>query len=717
MRLAPSLTALTLLACAGGPAPAPSRPAPLSAAPAPSSVQPPPALNEPVGVAAARLSGPASGLTAACQDAMARTRTGIEAVKTSLPPRDTVATLTAYDDALAAAGDLASQAAVARQASPDAGMRKAGEECGRQIQALLTGISQDRTLYQVLSGLDLSGQDRATRWWMERELRDFRRAGVDRDEATRERVRALNDDIVAIGQEFDRNIREGTRTVAFAPAELAGLPDDFRKAHPPGADGRISLTTDYPDYKPFMAYSRSGKAREALWRAYNTRAPANAEVLTRLLARRHELATALGYAHWADYITEDKMIRSGKAASDFIERISTAARPRSEVELSILLARKRKDDRGATRFEAWDYSYESNRVKAEQYRFDAKTARPYFEATRVLDGVMGVTGKLLDISYRPVQGATVWHPEVRVYDVIGGPSFEERAGQAVGRVYLDLHPRENKYKHAAQYTVINGQRGHRLPEGALLCNFPRSGGLMEYDDVQTLFHEFGHLVHHVLGGHTRWAANSGTSTERDFVEAPSQMLEEWTRDLGVLQGFARHVKTGKPIPTSLVRKLRAAEEFGKGIDVRQQMFYAATSLHLHDRDPKGMEPTAFVADLQSRYGAFPFVPGSTFYTAFGHLNGYSAVYYTYMWSLVIAKDLFTAFESTGVFDRESGARYRRRILEPGGGKPAAELVTDFLGRPYDFAAYEAWLNRGTLPGPRRESGPARGPENRPAALH
>src|SRR5262245_11231363 len=253
MRLAASLTALTLLACAGGPAPAPSRTAPEAAAPATPSVQPPPALDEPVGVAAARLSGPASGLTAACQDAMTRTRAGIEAVKASPAPRDAIAALTVYDDALAAAGDLASQAAVARQASPEASMRKAGEECGRQIQAMLTGISQDRALYQVLSGLDLAGQDRSTRWWMERELRDFRRAGVDRDDATREKVRALNDDIVAIGQEFDRNIREGTKTVTFTPADLEGLPDDFRKAHPPGADGRISLTTDYPDYKPFMA--------------------------------------------------------------------------------------------------------------------------------------------------------------------------------------------------------------------------------------------------------------------------------------------------------------------------------------------------------------------------------------------------------------------------------------------------------------------------------
>ncbi|HET9156707.1 MAG TPA: M3 family metallopeptidase, partial [Myxococcaceae bacterium] len=268
------------------------------------------------------------------------------------------------------------------------------------------------------------------------------------------------------------------------------------------------------------------------------------------------------------------------------------------------------------------------------------------------------------------------------------------------RMYLDLHPRENKFKHAAQFGMISGQAGRRLPESALLCNLPRPGELMEYDDVRTLFHEFGHLMHHIVGGHTRWAANSGVRNEWDFVEAPSQMLEEWMRDAGVLQTFAREVRTGKPIPTKMVKQLRAADEFGKGVDVRQQMFYAATSLHLYDRDPRGLELPSYVADIQSRYSPFPYVAGTTFYTGFGHLNGYSAVYYTYMWSKVIAKDLFTAFKAAGMFDPATSQRYRKDILEPGGGRPAAELVANFLGRPYDFRAYEAWLREGDAPAPR-----------------
>jgi thimet oligopeptidase len=703
MRLALVLPSLTVLACASAPAPAPSTAAaPPAPAAAPVAVKAPPSLVElPVGGASERISGPAAGLTAACKDAIARARVGLDALKAMPAPRDTVTALGWYDDANAVINDLDFQSELARQASPDADMRKAGEECDREIQAFATAIYQDRAVYDALSGLDLAGQDGSTVWWMKRDLREFRRNGVDRDDATREKVRALNDEVVAIGQEFERNIRQGTRTVFFTPAELAGVPEDFRKAHPPGPDGKVALTTDYPDYHPFMAYARSSKAREKLSRAYNTRAsPENVEVLSRLLAKRYELATTLGYANWADYITENKMIGTGHAASEFIERITAASGDRSAKELARVLARERRDMPSARQVLGWDYGYYSDRVKIEQYRFDAKAARPYFEFDRVQRGVLDVSGRLFDVTYRPVEGAKVWHPDVQVFDVMAGSSYGDRAGKSLGRIYLDLHPRENKFKHAAQFGMISGQAGHRLPESALLCNLPRSGGLMEYDDVRTLFHEFGHLVHHIVGGNTRWAANSGVRNEQDFVEAPSQMLEEWMRDAGVLQTFAKHVKTGKPIPAAMVKQLRAADDFGKGVDVRQQMFYAATSLHLYDRDPRGLDLTPYVASIQSRYSPFPYVPGTTFYTAFGHLNGYSAVYYTYMWSKVIAKDLFTAFQATGMFDPATAQRYRKEILEQGGGKPAAQLVAEFLGRPYDFKAYEAWLREGDAPAPR-----------------
>jgi thimet oligopeptidase len=317
--------------------------------------------------------------------------------------------------------------------------------------------------------------------------------------------------------------------------------------------------------------------------------------------------------------------------------------------------------------------------------------RPWFEFGNVQRGLLGLTADLFGLVFTQVPEAPVWHPSVTCWDV-----FE--AGARVGRFYLDLHPRDGKYKHAAQFTLASGQAGVRLPEAALICNFPGPllpGGapaLLEHTEVVTFFHEFGHLLHHLLGGRTKWSGLSGVRTEWDFVEAPSQLLEEWCWDPDVLASFAKQYQTGEPIPRELVLRMRAADECGKGMRVRQQMFYAAVSLAFHDRDPRGLDTTALMAELQGRYTPFPYVPGTWFHESFGHLEGYSAIYYTYMWSLVIAKDLFTAFQTEGLLAREPALRYRNAILAPGGSRPAAELVQAFLGRPADFAAYQRWLD-------------------------
>jgi thimet oligopeptidase len=571
-------------------------------------------------------------------------------------------------------------------------MRDAAEVCEQEVDALSTELSLDRGLHDALAALDVSGEDAATRHLVAKSLRDFRRAGVDRDETTRARVRALREELVRIGQEFGRNIKDDVRRLELDPLELDGLPDDWRRAHPPGPDGKATVTTDNVDYVPFMTYARSERAREALWRLYRLRGhPKNLDVLGRMLARRAELARVLGYASWAAYVTEDKMIGSAEAAAAFVEKIARAAEARMRRDHAQLLERKRRDVPAAERVEPWDSAWLQERVKAEQYGFDSQSVRPYFEYRRVKDGVLDVTARLFGIAYRRVEGAPSWHPDVEVHDV-----YED--GRLLGRIHLDMHPRDGKYKHYAQFTLASGQEDVRLPEGVLVCNFPRPApgapALMEHGDVKTFFHEFGHLLHHVLGGHTRWAAQAGVATEWDFVEAPSQMLEEWVWDPAVLARFARHVETGEPIPAALVARMKAADEYGKGLMVRQQMFYAATSLELHQRDPEGLDTTAVVAELQERYTPFRHVDGTYFQVSFGHLDGYSAIYYTYMWSLVIAKDLFGPFRRAGLMDPAVARRYRKAILEAGGSKPAAELVKDFLGRPHAFEAYEEWLNAG-----------------------
>jgi thimet oligopeptidase len=678
--------------------------------------------------AARALTGSPDDLLRGCRDDVALARAEAERLAALPRPAQALAALSAYDGAFGALGEAGARASLARNVHPDAAVRDAAEKAEQEIDAAATELSLDRRLYDALRSIDLAGLDPASRHLAEKALRDFRRAGVDRDDATRARVKELRDELTRIGQEFGRNIKDDVRKLRLDPAELDGLPDDFRRAHPPGPDGQVELTTDNTDYVPFVTYARSARAREALWRLYRQRAhPKNLDVLSRLLARRAELARLLGYPSWAAYATEDKMIGSDAAAAELIEKVSAAAAGRLERDYAQLLARLRKEAPGAERVQAWDSAYLQDRVKAEEYGFDARSVRPYFEYGRVKEGVLALVGRLFGVSFRPVADAGAWHPEVEAFDVVdatpeeGGsaarraeakPEHSEEGGSAarraeakpehsepreLGRVYLDMHARDGKYKHYAQFTLSNGVAGARLPEGVLVCNFPRPGAepaLLEHGDVKTFLHELGHLMHHVLGGHVRWSTQSGVATEWDFVEAPSQMLEEWVWDPEALASFARHLETGEPIPAELVRRMRAADEYGKGLAVRQQMFYAALSLELHRRDPAALDPTRLVAELQERYTPFRHVEGTWFHASFGHLDGYSAIYYTYMWSLVIAKDLFRPFRDEGLFAKGPAVRYRREVLERGGERPAADLVRAFLGRPFTFDAFAAWLEAG-----------------------
>jgi thimet oligopeptidase len=632
-------------------------------------------------------SSPGSFLKACRQD-LQKSRDAMSRLKAMPPPRDPLKAMDEFDRAFVLVDDASSRAGLLHEVHPSKEMRAAGETCEQEASSLATEFTLDRGIYDVISGLDISHSDLVTQRFVTTTIRDFHRAGVDRDDPTRAQIKTLNDDLVKIGQTFDRNISTDVRKLELDPSDLDGLPDDFRRAHLPSTDGKVAITTNNTDYNPFMDYSRSAGARSELWKLYRLRAhPQNLEVLSQLLAKRYDLARLLGYKTWADYITGDKMVVTSQNASDFIEKITAASGSREDREYVELLAFKKRLEPQATAVYPWENSYLQNELKNERFGYDAQLVRPYFEYNRVKQGVLDVTSRMFGVTYRRVNDSPIWDRSVEAYDVLDGIKL-------LGRVYFDMHPRENKYKHYATFSISTGKEGYRLPEAALVCNFPQPGkepALMDHADVVTFFHEFGHLLHHIFGGHNQWA---GIDLEWDFIEAPSQMLEEWAWDPAVLQIFARHYKSNEPIPADLVERMKAADEFGKGMRVRQQMFYAALSLHYHDRDPNDLDTTKLASEFQNHYTPFAYVPGTYFQESFGHLQGYSAIYYTYMWSLVIAKDMFTNFKKEGLLNPGVAARYRQFVLAPGGSKPAADLVKDFLGRPYSFQAYFDWLNAG-----------------------
>jgi thimet oligopeptidase len=645
--------------------------------------------------AASPSESPAEAFARDCRAGLARARQLLPAIVAPRDVRTVQDTLVPYNEMLVAIESSSATAGLIHSVHPDKSFRDAAETCEQEAAAFVNELKLDRALFDAFSALDARGVDADTARLIERALRDFRRAGVDKDEATRTRIKQIDDELVVLGQQFSRNIVDDVRHIVLRDAsEMKGLPQDYIDGHKPNEKGEILITTNYPDYIPFMSYADSTELRRQLYIASRARGDrTNAEVLRKILALRTEKVRLLGYASWADYATEDKMMKSGKNAADFIERVARTARERGARDYDELLRYKKKHiDPAATRVDDFEKSYIENKVKAESYSYDSQEVRPYFPYSQVEKGLLDITAEMYGIEYRSAE-APVWHQDVRAFDVV-------RGGARIGRIFLDMHPREGKYQHAAQFTLRSGVAGAQLPEGVLVCNFanPRTDppALMEHDDVVTMFHEFGHLMHHVLGGQQRWIEQSGVATEWDFVEAPSQMFEEWAWSHDTLKRFARHHQTGAVIPEELVQRMRRADKFGIGLQTVQQMFYASVSLRFHTVDPAALDMAAEVRRLQEKYTPFNFVDGTSFHTNFGHLNGYSALYYTYMWSLVIAKDLLTPFHQNGLMNPEWTAKYRDKILAPGGTKDAAVLVADFLGREFNFDAFEDYLTKDTI---------------------
>ncbi|MBO9554921.1 M3 family metallopeptidase [Cellulomonas sp.] len=593
--------------------------------------------------------------------------------------RTTAEVLGLWGESDLALARASSAAHLLAEVHPDPDLRAAAEERAQAAEDLGTERELDHALFEVLAATSTEGLDADAARLRERVLRDFRRSGVDRPADERDRLRALAQRCTELGLEFARNIREGARSIQVRPEQLDGLPEDFRAEHPAGEDGLVTLTTEYPDLLPVRTYAHDAEVRTALTAEYlRIGWPQNAPVLAELLRLRQERATLLGYPDWPTYDAEVKMIGSGEAIGEFVDRLDALTAEPARRDVDVLLTRFRADDPSAAAVTPADSLYYDQVVRREQYDVDAQEVRSYFRYDAVRDGVLDTIGRLLGLDFVRVDGVATWHPDVEVYDVASD-------GERIGRVYLDMHPRPGKFNHAAQFPLVPGVAGRHLPEGVLVCNF--STGTLEHDDVLTFFHEIGHLVHEIVGGGQHWARFAGVATEWDFVEAPSQLLEEWAWDADVLGSFATNAD-GVAIPADLVARMRAADAFGRGAWTRRQLNFTALSYGLHAAPPEDLD--AYTAEIDDRFGPYTPLEDTHQSSGFGHLQEYGSAYYTYLWSLVIAKDLRTAF-GDDLMDPDVGRRYRDAVLAPGGTADAADLVERFLGRPTTFDAFERWL--------------------------
>ncbi len=632
----------------------------------------------------------AQTLTSWVEARLARHREALDRLDAAPAPRTLENTFRAYDDAIAELAVAGSETGLLHSVCEAKEVRDASEDLLQKIAQAGVELSLNRDVYQALAQIEGCATDGPARHYLDRTLLQYRLAGVDKDDATRARIRELQDQATLLSLTFARNVQEGGKQVeVLDAAELDGLPPDFLAAHPADENGRIVLTTDFPDYVPVMTFARSGDLRRRMFLAYQTRAyPANRQVLLDLLKVRQELAAILGFGHWADLATADQMMESAANMQAFLDDLDQATRGGAEKEYAMLLAFAQSIEPQLKQIDNASRGYWMEQYRRSAFAFDSQSVRPYFPYARVEAGVLETAEKLFQVKFRRIDKPDVWNASVSAWEVWDGTEL-------TGRFYLDMHPREGKDKWFSAHPLVPGIRGRQLPEAALICNFPEpkegNPGLMQYSDVVTFFHEFGHLMHALLGGRQEWAGISGISTEGDFVEVPSQMLEEFFRDPRLLAAFALHYETNEPIPAELVLKMNRAGAFGRADWVRTQLFYTTYSLKTHAVDVSTLDPDDLLRNLYARFLPYEWTDGNRMYASFTHLIGYSSNYYTYLYDKVIALDFFSQFPREALLDSPVAMHYRRAVLEPGGSMPGREIVHAFLGRSQSSDAFTAWV--------------------------
>jgi Zn-dependent oligopeptidase len=597
-------------------------------------------------------------------------------------------TLHAYDDANNELILAQTQASVLYGVGATKELRDKAQALTQEASAAATALSLNQAVYRELAAVPTPANP-ASRHYLERTLLEYRLAGVDRDAATRAKIKALQDKITALGLSFQRAIHDDVRAVLAERAQLEGLPQDYLAAHPADADGHVKITTDPPDSWPAQKFSSNAELRLKLFLAANAVGyPANTETLRALLATRAELAQLLGYATWADFAMADQMIGSPAKLADYLQKIDAASREPAAREDAALLAFARERDPSVQKISLADARYWAEQYRRAKFNFDSQSVRPYFPYPQVERGVIATASRLFHLDIRPVASVRTWHPAVTTYDVYQGEA-------KLGRIYLDMHPREGKDKWFSTQPLAFGIRGRQLPEGVLVCNFPGGTagdpGLMQYGDVVIFLHEFGHLMHHVLSGQNTFAGEGGFNVEGDFIEAPSQMLEEFFHDYGVLTSFARHYQSREVLPQELYARMNLADAYGRASGQQRQLVFTAVSLDFHTLPAATLDFDAIYQRDFERFSSYAFVPGDHFWASFTHLNGYSSNYYTYVLDKVIALDFFAQFDPHDLLGGPAGMRYERTVLVPGATKPAAQLVRDFLGREPNLDAYRRWM--------------------------
>src|SRR6058998_831800 len=586
-------------------------------------------------------------------------------------------TVVALDDLTYQAGNAANKATIIRETNMNPAMRAAAENAVKAYQEWAVGIDYREDVYKAIKTFadthpKLTGEDEKL---LKETLRDYRRAGLDLPPDQRKEVEQLRKELSKLGTDFDTNIVKATAPVMFTKADLDGLPESFLAA--PGVrtgdDAYTVMANVTWQFNTVEENAKSEATRKQLYLIHDTLAKdSNVAVLNQMLALRNKIALRLGYKSWDDFQTEVKMAKTGANAEKYINDLVTGIQPKFDSEVAELQKLKAVDTNDPNaKIEVWDWRYYSNQRNKQKYAVDKQALRAFFPFQKVLDGMFNIYQSIFGLKFEKIAAPYKWIDDLQLYLVT-----DSAKGEPLGMFYLDMFPREGKFNHFAQFDIISGKL---LPDGkyqrptvALLCNFPPPSAdkpsLMTHSDVETLFHEFGHVLHEITtrARHGRFA---GTHVPGDFVEAPSQMLQNWIWNKKVLDSFAADYRDqSRKIPAEIVKKMNDAKKATAGVFYRRQFAFASLDLAMHNAHPENAAWDCVAISNPILEKVFlPIDPSTTFVSYFGHLNGYDAGYYGYAWADAIAADMATVFEKAkdGYLDKQAGMKLRREIYEPG----------------------------------------------------
>jgi thimet oligopeptidase len=600
-------------------------------------------------------------------------------------------TVGALDDLGYQVGLTDSRLSLIKETSTDSAIRDAATEAIKQLQDWEVGLDYREDVYHAVKAYADTKprvKDEDAKLLFET-LRDYRRAGLELPKAERDQVEKMRKELARLTTDFESNVTKAKKGLKFAKKDLDGVPEDFLAQTKTGEDEYTVMANVTWHYISVMDNAKSEETRKKLIVAHDTLARTeNTPLLERILPLRDDVAKRLGYKTWADYRTEVKMVKNAKTAIEFEDQLYHGLQPKFDAELAEYQKLKAKETGDPkAKLQIWDWRYYSNQLKKEKYTVDAEQLRVYFPYQRVLEGMFAIYQKIFGLKFERLDPPYKWIGDLQLNAV-----SDSRTGEPLGLFYLDMFPREGKYNHFAQFGIIEGKLlsdgKYQRPVCALVCNFPTPAkdkpSLLSHQDVETLFHEFGHAMHTIMT-RAKYARFSGTSVPRDFVEAPSQMLENWVWDKSVLDSFAADYRDpSKKIPAEILGKLKEARLATEGTRYRRQLSFGLMDLTLHTQIHERNAKEALPLSNKILSEVFlPMVPDTTFVTYFGHLMHYDAGYYGYAWADAIAADMATVFENApnGYFDESVGRRLRTEVYERGDSRDVNISIEKFLGRP------------------------------------